>query len=248
MADRLSVPRRRVSEGMRGHGRRDDRQWRHRARPHRVLCRCRGGQPADRGALHIAGRPDRSPIDDVDLCRCRQDEIAHVPAAGCGAALAPAKKCAPRSTGSRAMRACACTRRCICSPPCCPIRSPAARSARRKAGSISTFPEAGLDKDEIDEAARRDDRRRRRGHERAGSPTPSSQANPGLVKTMAVKPPMGTGRVRLIEIEGLRSAALRRHACRAHRRDRRRAGDADREEGQAEPTRAHSVSYRPHCR
>jgi misacylated tRNA(Ala) deacylase len=29
------------------------------------------------------------------------------------------------------------------------------------------------------------------------------EANPALVKTMAVKPPMGTGRVRLIEIVGL---------------------------------------------
>jgi len=29
------------------------------------------------------------------------------------------------------------------------------------------------------------------------------EANPGLVKTMSVKPPMGTGRVRLIEIENL---------------------------------------------
>jgi misacylated tRNA(Ala) deacylase len=28
-------------------------------------------------------------------------------------------------------------------------------------------------------------------------------ANPGLVKTMSVKPPMGTGRVRLVSIEGL---------------------------------------------
>jgi misacylated tRNA(Ala) deacylase len=28
-------------------------------------------------------------------------------------------------------------------------------------------------------------------------------ANPGLVKTMAVKPPRGTGRVRLVEIEGI---------------------------------------------
>lgn len=28
-------------------------------------------------------------------------------------------------------------------------------------------------------------------------------ANPGLVKTMSVKPPMGTGRVRLVEIKGL---------------------------------------------
>ena len=29
------------------------------------------------------------------------------------------------------------------------------------------------------------------------------EANPGLVKTMSVKPPMGTGRVRLIEVAGL---------------------------------------------
>ncbi len=64
------------------------------------------------------------------------------------------------------------------------------------------------------------------------------EANPGLVKTMSVKPPMGTGRVRLIEIAGARSAALRRHACALDRRDRRGARDADREEGQAEPPRA----------
>jgi misacylated tRNA(Ala) deacylase len=29
------------------------------------------------------------------------------------------------------------------------------------------------------------------------------EANPGLIKTMSVKPPMGTGQVRLIEIAGL---------------------------------------------
>ncbi|MEA2935914.1 MAG: misacylated tRNA(Ala) deacylase, partial [Variibacter sp.] len=29
------------------------------------------------------------------------------------------------------------------------------------------------------------------------------EANPGLVKTMSVKPPVGTGRVRLVEIAGL---------------------------------------------
>ena len=29
------------------------------------------------------------------------------------------------------------------------------------------------------------------------------EANPSLIKTMSVKPPMGTGRVRLIAIEGL---------------------------------------------
>src|SRR5262249_4695125 len=32
---------------------------------------------------------------------------------------------------------------------------------------------------------------------------PELDAKPGLVKTMSVKPPMGTGRVRLIEIAGL---------------------------------------------
>ncbi len=29
------------------------------------------------------------------------------------------------------------------------------------------------------------------------------EANPALIKTMSVKPPMGTGRVRLVDIEGL---------------------------------------------
>ncbi len=47
------------------------------------------------------------------------------------------------------------------------------------------------------------------------------EANPGLVKTMSVMPPMGAGRVRLIRIgqgdDPDRSAALRRHPCGAHR-------------------------------
>ena len=65
------------------------------------------------------------------------------------------------------------------------------------------IPEAGLDKDAITAEARRDDRGRRRGDRAAGSATPSSKPIPSLVKTMSVKPPMGTGRVRLIEIAGL---------------------------------------------
>ena len=64
------------------------------------------------------------------------------------------------------------------------------------------IPEAGLDKDAI--AAKLADMI-------AADAAVSSrwisdaelEANPGLVKTMSVKPPMGTGRVRLIEIEGL---------------------------------------------
>jgi misacylated tRNA(Ala) deacylase len=64
------------------------------------------------------------------------------------------------------------------------------------------IPEAGLDKDAI--AAK--------VNEMIASGAAVSdrwisdaelEANPGLVKTMSVKPPMGTGRVRLIEIAGL---------------------------------------------
>lgn len=63
------------------------------------------------------------------------------------------------------------------------------------------IPEAGLDKDEITQ----------RLADMIASDAPVTArwiadaelaANPTLVKTMSVKPPMGTGRVRLIEIEG----------------------------------------------
>jgi misacylated tRNA(Ala) deacylase len=64
------------------------------------------------------------------------------------------------------------------------------------------IPEAGLDKDEITAKV---------NTMIGGNAAVSSrwisdaelEANPGLVKTMSVKPPMGTGRVRLIEIAGL---------------------------------------------
>ena len=64
------------------------------------------------------------------------------------------------------------------------------------------IPEGGLDKDEITAkvaemiAADAEVRARWISDEELA-------ANPGLVKTMSVKPPMGTGRVRLIEIVGL---------------------------------------------
>ncbi|MDJ1157027.1 alanyl-tRNA editing protein [Chelatococcus sp. SYSU_G07232] len=64
------------------------------------------------------------------------------------------------------------------------------------------IPEAGLDKDEITEklnamiATDAEVRERWITDEEL-------LANPGLVKTMSVKPPMGTGRVRLVEIAGL---------------------------------------------
>jgi misacylated tRNA(Ala) deacylase len=64
------------------------------------------------------------------------------------------------------------------------------------------IPDAGLDKDEItakvNEMIRSDAEVRSRWITDA-----ELEANPGLVKTMSVKPPMGSGHVRLIEIVGL---------------------------------------------
>jgi misacylated tRNA(Ala) deacylase len=64
------------------------------------------------------------------------------------------------------------------------------------------IPDAGLDKDAITaklaEMIATD-----AGVSSRGIADTELEANPGLIKTMSVKPPMGTGRVRLIEIAGL---------------------------------------------
>jgi misacylated tRNA(Ala) deacylase len=63
------------------------------------------------------------------------------------------------------------------------------------------IPQAGLDKDEI--TARLAQMIAANAQVRAFWITDAElEANPNLVKTMSVKPPMGTGRVRLIEIAG----------------------------------------------
>jgi misacylated tRNA(Ala) deacylase len=64
------------------------------------------------------------------------------------------------------------------------------------------IPEAGLDKDEITEKLNAMIKMDAEVLSRWITDA-ELEANPALVKTMAVKPPMGTGRVRLIEIVGL---------------------------------------------
>ncbi len=89
------------------------------------------------------------------------------------------------------------------------------------------IPEAGLDKDEIT----------RKLADMIAADVPVTArwisdeelaANPALVKTMSVKPPMGTGRVRLIEIAGYDlqpcGGARARSAPCASPRSRRKAG------------------------
>jgi misacylated tRNA(Ala) deacylase len=64
------------------------------------------------------------------------------------------------------------------------------------------IPEAGLDKDEI--TAKLNEMIKTDAEVKSRWITDAElEANPGLVKTMSVKPPIGTGRVRLIEIVGL---------------------------------------------
>ena len=64
------------------------------------------------------------------------------------------------------------------------------------------IPEAGLDRDDL--TARLNDLIGRDGAVTEHWITDAElDANPGLVKTMSVKPPMGSGKVRLLEIEGL---------------------------------------------
>jgi misacylated tRNA(Ala) deacylase len=75
----------------------------------------------------------------------------------------------------------------------------------------------------------------RAGGRRAPGAPPLDQRSrarrqPGLVRSMSVQPPRGSGRVRVLEIAGRRPAALRRHPCGQHRRDRRGGGHEDREE------------------
>jgi misacylated tRNA(Ala) deacylase len=64
------------------------------------------------------------------------------------------------------------------------------------------IPDAGLDKDEISEKLARMIATDAAVSSRWISDA-ELEANPGLIKTMSVKPPLGTGRVRLIEIAGL---------------------------------------------
>ncbi|WP_439575284.1 alanyl-tRNA editing protein [Phreatobacter sp.] len=64
------------------------------------------------------------------------------------------------------------------------------------------IPEAGLDRDEL--TARLNDLIAKDAAITESWITDAElEANPGLVKTMSVKPPMGSGRVRLIAIEGI---------------------------------------------
>ena len=159
-----------------------------------------GGQPGDSGALSTADGKT-VPIANAVYTDAAKSEIAHVPAAGApalsvGDAVSVAIDWDRRHARMRMHTALHLLSAVL------PYAVTGGSVGEAESRLDFDIPEAGLDKDAI--AAK--------VNEMIASGAAVSdrwisdaelEANPGLVKTMAVKPPMGTGRVRLIEIAGL---------------------------------------------
>jgi len=159
-----------------------------------------GGQPGDTGALFTADGV-RIAVHNAIYTDADKSEIAHVPAAG-----SPALKLGDIVTAAidwdkryARMRMHTALHLLSAVLPYAVTGGSVGESESRLDFDI---PEAGLDKDTITAKV----------NEMIASDAAVSsrwisdaelEANPGLVKTMSVKPPMGTGRVRLIEIAGL---------------------------------------------
>ena len=159
-----------------------------------------GGQPGDTGSLTTADGT-HIPVETAIYTDAAKSEIAHVLPAGASAPKVGDSVTAEIDWDKRYARMRMHTALHLLS---------AALPYAVTGGSVGDsesrldfdIPEAGLDKDAITAKV----------VEMIASNAAVSdrwitdaelEANPGLVKTMSVKPPMGTGRVRLIEIAGL---------------------------------------------
>ena len=159
-----------------------------------------GGQPGDTGTL-TTGDGVRILIETAIYIDAAKSEIAHVPAAG-----APALKVGDAVTvaidwDKRHARMRMHTALHLLSAVL-PYAVTGGSVGNVEGRLDFDIPEAGLDKETITA---------RLNEMIAGNAAVTSRwisdaelaTSPGLVKTMSVKPPMGTGRVRLIEITGL---------------------------------------------
>ena len=159
-----------------------------------------GGQPADRGMLTTSAGA-AMPIANVVFTDPGKTTIAHVPAPGAPALAIGDTVTAAIDWPVRHARMRMHTALHLLSAI---LPYPVTGGAVGEAESRLDFdiPEAGLDKDAITAKLAE--------MIATGAAVTSRwitdaelESNPGLVKTMSVKPPMGTGRVRLIEIAGL---------------------------------------------
>jgi misacylated tRNA(Ala) deacylase len=158
-----------------------------------------GGQPGDNGVLVTAA--GEFPLATAVYNDQLKTEIAHVPAEGValpgiGEAVTLKLDWGPRYRRMRMHTALH-----LLSAV---LPYPVTGGAVNEDDSRLDFdiPDAGLDKDEITEKLNAMIQTDAEVKSRWISDA-ELEANPGLVKTMSVKPPMGTGRVRLIEIVGL---------------------------------------------
>jgi misacylated tRNA(Ala) deacylase len=159
-----------------------------------------GGQPADRGVLTTA-TGDAILIEGASYTDAGKTEIAHLPAATSGPRLKlgePVHAMVDWELRYARMRMHTALHLLSAVLPY-PVTG---GSVGDTDGRLDfDIPEAGLDKDEITKKLAK--------MIAAGADVTSRwitdqelEASPGLVKTMSVKPPLGTGRVRLIEIVG----------------------------------------------
>jgi len=159
-----------------------------------------GGQPGDTGALTTdAGL--RVPIETAIYTDTAKTEVAHAPAADAPALTIGDVVTASIDWDKRYARMRMHTALHLLSAVL-PYAVTGGSVGDSESRLDFDIPEAGLDKDAITAKV----------GEMINCNAPVSirwitdaelEANPGLVKTMSVKPPIGTGRVRLIEIAGL---------------------------------------------
>ena len=165
-----------------------------------VLYATSGGQPGDRGLLRTAGGIE-IPIATASYVDAPKSIITHVPAADCMARPAigePVTVMIDWDLRYARMRMHTALHLLSVVLPY-PVTGGAVGDTDGRLDF--DIPEAGLDKDEIT--------RKLAAMIAAGAEVRSRwitdaelEAAPGLVKTMSVKPPIGSGRVRLIEIVG----------------------------------------------
>jgi misacylated tRNA(Ala) deacylase len=159
-----------------------------------------GGQPADRGVLTTA-TGDSIAIANASYTDAAKSEIAHLPAAATGLSLKIGESV--RAAIDWDLRYARMRMHTALHLLSAVLPYPVTGGAVGDTDGRLDFdiPEAGLDKDEITGklaamiAAGAEVRAR-------WITDAELEAAPGLVKTMSVKPPIGTGRVRLIEIVG----------------------------------------------
>jgi misacylated tRNA(Ala) deacylase len=158
-----------------------------------------GGQPGDSGMLVSAA--GEFPLATAVYNDQLKTEIAHVPAEGAALPAIGENVTLKIDWGPRYRRMRMHTALHLLSAI---LPYPVTGGAVNEDDSRLDFdiPEAGLDKDEITEKLNAMIKTDAEVLSRWITDA-ELEANPALVKTMAVKPPIGTGRVRLIEIVGL---------------------------------------------